>query len=223
MKLFCSCVIAAGLLTAAPAALAANLIDNGSFESQIDYSGLDGDNNWVAFFGGGSMGTTSTVDAAFSDPIMPSDGSHHLSIINGGAQDGFSGVTQNFVATPGVPHVFEFDAKQNGPTFNIASEFRIEWRDAAGDFIGGQFDLNTGLPGLSESYETYSLEAIAPAGAATGSAVIAIQTFIPAPGDDPANFFGQLYVDAASVTAIPEPASALLVMLGLASATARRR
>lgn len=223
MQRFSSCVLAAGLLMAAPAALAANLIDNGSFESQIDYSGLEGDNNWVAFFGGGSQGTTSTVDAAFSDPIMPSDGANHLSIINGGAQDGFSGVTQNFVATAGTPYVFEFDAKQNGSTFNIASEYRIEWRDAAGDFVGGQFDLNTGLPGLSESYATYSLEAIAPAGAVSGSAVIAIQTFIPAPSGGAANFFGQLYVDAASVTAIPEPASALLVMLGLASAAARRR
>ncbi len=221
-KLFC-CAVAAGLLMAAPAVQAQNLLDNGGFETQIDFSGLEADNNWVAFFGGGSQGTTSTVDPAFTDPIMPSEGAHHLSIINGGEQNGFSGVTQNFVASEGNLHTFEFDAKQNGPTFNIAAEYRIEWRDAMGAFIGGQFDLNTGIVGLSESYDTYSIDAIAPAGAVSGSAVIAVQTFIPAPGDNAANFFGQLYVDAASVTAVPEPTSALLLMLGLAPMVARRR
>ncbi|MEO1496496.1 MAG: hypothetical protein AAFV43_05040 [Planctomycetota bacterium] len=198
----------------------ANLLSNASFESQIDYSGTD-PNNWLPFFGGGSQGTTSTVDAGYTGVVMPSDGVNHLSMINATAQDGFSGILQSFPAVEGLDYTFAFEAKANG-AYNIASEYRIEWLDAAGGFVGGQFDLNTGFTPTA-TYATQSITATAPAGAVTGTAVIAIQTFIPAPPGGAGDFFGDLFVDNASVTSnIPEPSAAVLGLLGIAGLARRR-
>jgi hypothetical protein len=198
-------------------------LHNSGFERQIDYVDPEA-HNWFAFCGGGCQGTTSTINRTFSDPIMPNEGSHHLSIINGGEADGFSGVYQNVAVAGGTDYTFGLAAKQNGPIFNISAEFRIEWYDTIDNLIGRQFDLNTPIEGLTQQYQDYSLTATAPADAVRATAVIAVQTFIPPPPGGAGDFFGQLYVDSTFfAVSIPEPSAILLALVGIYSAMILRR
>ena len=94
--------------------------------------------------------------------------------------------------------------------------FALSFLDAGDGFISAT--PNTLIGGLlTDSYQTFSLSAIAPAGTAKVVPVIAIETFSLSgnPGD--------LFVDNASLSVVPEPASAALLAISGLCALARRR
>ncbi len=217
VKFFTVALAVVALAVSAKSA-SANLFNNASFESVLEY-GDPSLPNWFAFFGAGSTGTFSTVDAGYSGTIMPSDGAHHLSIANDGTAAGFSGVQQSVPVTAGIDYTFAFDAKSNsGAPFPMGAEFRIEWLDGGGNFVGGQFDNNQSIAGsLTTSYQPFSQTHTAPVGAVSGRGVIAVETF-SASGTP-----GNLFVDASSFTAIPEPGTIALAGLGVIAMLGGRR
>lgn len=196
---------------------AQNLLTNASFESVLEY----GDPtlpNWFAFFGAGSDGTFSTIDGGYTGNVNASDGANNLSISNNGTPDGFSGVFQRVGgATAGLEYLFEFEALSNGSAaFPIGAEFRIEFLDIAGGVIGSTG--NVAIAGdLTDTYQSFSLAAVAPAGTEFINPVIAIETF-SANGTP-----GNLFVDNASLSVVPEPSSVALLGLGSLALLKRRR
>lgn len=201
----------ATMVALAGSAGAQNLLSNGSFESGINYDGND-NGNWNAFFGGADFQQVEVVV-----PVDPAaDGTQVLQIGTFNTANTFVGTTQTVPVSAGNEYTFSFQAReiiQNG----IFAEYRIEWKDAFGAIIGGQFDLNTNLDSvLTTDWAPYSLTATAPAGAATATVVIAVQTFGSA-----APYEGFIQIDEASF--VPGPASAaLLGLAGLAAARRRR-
>lgn len=188
-----------------------NLLGNGGFEVGINYDGNDS-GNWNAFFGGAEFQQAEVVAETGGS------GAQAMQIGTFNTANTFVGITQTAPVTAGTEYVFDFLARevvQNG----IFAEYRIEWKDAGGGFIGGQFDLNTNLDGgLTPTFAPFSLTATAPAGAATGTVVIAVQTFGSA-----APFEGFIQIDDASFAVVPAPASAALLGLGGLAAARRRR
>ncbi|MEL7483126.1 MAG: PEP-CTERM sorting domain-containing protein [Planctomycetota bacterium] len=186
-----------------------NLLSNGGFEVGINYDGNDS-GNWNAFFGGADFQQAEVVAETGGS------GAQAMQIGTFNTANTFVGITQTVPVSGGSEYTFDFLAReviQNG----IFAEYRIEWKDAGGAFIGGQFDLNTNLDaGLTSSFQPFSLTATAPAGAATGTVVIAVQTFGSA-----APFEGFIQIDDASF--IPAPATAALMGLGGLAAARRRR
>lgn len=212
-SVFTALIAAAVLMTGQASA---NLLTNASFESGIEY-GDPNQPNWFAFFGAGSTGTESTSDPGYAGTIMPSDGVHHLSIRNDGTPGGFSGVFQRVIGTGGKDYTFSFDAKSNsGVPFAIGAEFRLEFLDGSDGVIGAT--PNTTIGGsLTGAYQTFSLTATAPVGTVKVAPVIAVETF------SASGAAGDLFVDNASLTAVPEPASVALMALGGLAMIGRRR
>ncbi|MEL6329768.1 MAG: hypothetical protein AAFR38_08910 [Planctomycetota bacterium] len=201
----------------AGAASGQNLLSNAGFEMALNYDG-NSVGNWNAFFGGADFQQAEVVDPLGSSPAAaPTEGALALQIGTFNTSDTFVGVVQNVGGiAAGTEYTFSFDARQvvqNGAFV----EFRIEWLDSGGNFVGGQFDLNTGITGsLTDAFQGFSLSAVAPVGAVAANAVIAAQTF----GSN-APFEGFFQFDNASF--IPAPgAAAAFGLVGLA-ATRRRR
>lgn len=218
-RITCVLVASVAMFSYGASQASANLLSNASFESPLEYGDANIP-NWFAFFGAGSTGTFSTSDGAYTGTIMPSDGSHHLSITNDGTANGFSGVLQRVPAVPGLDYTFSFEAKSNsGPSFPLGAEYRIEWIDATDTVIGATPNMPiAGL--LTESYQSFDITGTAPAGTNRAVPVIAVETF--SASGTPAD----LFVDNSSFTlAIPEPASLALFGFGLAGLTVgvRRR
>ncbi|MEL6795878.1 MAG: hypothetical protein AAFO89_03550 [Planctomycetota bacterium] len=207
-------IMIAGVVALAGGAQGQNLLGNGGFEAQVNFDGNDS-GNWNSFFGGADFQQSESIVPGVSDGPA-AEGAQVLQIGTFNTSNTFVGVTQTVPVSGGLDYTFAFQAReivQNG----IFAEYRIEWKDAGGSFIGGQFDLNTNLDaGLSSDFQPFSLTATAPAGAATGTVVIAVQTFGSA-----APFEGFIQIDDASF--IPAPASAALLGLGGLAAARRRR
>lgn len=211
---FFSAVLAVVAMAVSANSASANLFSNASFESVLEY-GDPSLPNWFAFFGAGSTGTFSTIDGGYSGTIMPSDGSHHLSIANDGTPDGFSGVFQRVAVAAGNDYTFSFDAKSNsGASFPLGAEYRIEWFDAGLGGLGATPNVPI-MGALTDSYQNFDITATAPAGAAIAQAVIAVETF-SASGTP-----GNLFVDNASF--VPEPSSMVLGGMGLLAIIGGRR
>ena len=160
----------------------------------------------------------STIDGGYTGTIDPFEGSHHLSIANDGTAAGFSGVFQRVAGTAGNEYEFSFQARSNsGAAFPIGAEFRLEFLDAGFNTLFAT--PNVAIAGsLTETYQPFSLSEIAPAGTAWVNPVIAVETF------SASGTLGNLFVDGATLMAIPEPTStAVLGLFGLAFATRRRR
>ena len=214
-RLFSVLLVALSMMSFAGDARA-NLFNNAGFESLLEYSDPSLP-NWFAFFGAGSQGTFSTADPGFTGTPMPLSGAHNLSIENDGTPSGFSGVFQRVPVAAGSDYTFSFEAKDNSPggSFLIGAEFRIEWFDGGLAPLGATPNIPIAAS-LTTSYQPFSLTATAPAGAAIGQPVIAVETF-SASGNT-----GILNVDNASFV-VPEPGTVTLAGLGVVALLGARR
>lgn len=172
----CSSLAAAIVACLSTAAIAQTPVGNPGFEGAIQYDVPPALGSWTAFFGG-------VPDlAAEASAVAPRTGSAALllSVIEPGTQFGgsFCGVQQPIGSIqPGVSYTFSLWARRAG-NVNNGVEYRIEWKDAVGGFIGDQFGLNTPIQNsLTDEYQLFSLTAVAPAGAVSCNLVIAVQSF----------------------------------------------
>ena len=104
----------------------------------------------------------------------------------------------------------------------INAEFRIEYLDSADNFIGGQFVNNVDISSsLTDSYQLFSQNSVAPVGATRLTAVVAVQSI--GTGDGSNDNTGAIDVDNFSVTIVPEPTSLGLLGLAVTGLVIRRR
>lgn len=203
--------VAVASAAAFPAFAGVNLLSNAGFESGLNYDG-NSVGNWAAFFGGAEFQMSESITPV--DP--PIDGTQVLQIGTFNTPNTFVGVVQRVDIMEGMEYEFSMWAReivQNG----IFAEFRIEWLDASGAFIGDQFALNTPITDLLDvDFQQFSVSGVAPTGAVFANAVVAVQTFGSA-----APFEGFIQVDGASLVKVPAPAS--LMLFGGASLIASRR
>jgi len=220
---FATCfAVAVMTLCSAAQAQNAELIVNGGFEGNI----LSADINVLSPGNTFSFDNDFVSDSAFAfrDNTTPFAGSFHGTIGILFLENSFAGFVQQIDnVTVGANYNFEFYARSQSPTLGgINAEFRLEYLDAAGNFIGGQFDNNVDISSsLTDSYQLFSQNSVAPVGATTLSAVVAVQSF--GTGDGSNDNTGALDVDNFSVSIVPEPTSLGLLGLAAAGLVVRRR
>lgn len=187
-------------------------IGNGGFEDGIVYDQAPPIGNWLAFFGPAGVQNVGTSNLA------PHSGAQHLHTSLSGAANSYNGVVQPIDGiVSGQSYTLSFWARAGGLVQNGA-EFRIEWVNAAGGFVGDQFGLNTPIQSqLTDQYQQFSLTAIAPAEATRANVVFAIQTFL----NDGSGFDTSVYWD--DVAFVPAPGAAALMGLAGLAAIRRRR
>lgn len=200
-----SLIVLAGVCASASAQ-----IGNGGFEEGILYDQPLTVGNWLAFFGPAGVQTVGVTNAA------PHSGAQHLHTSLSGAPNSFNGVVQPIDGiVTGQEYTLSLWARAGGLVQNGA-EFRIEWINAAGGFVGDQFALNTPIQELlTDDYQQFSLTATAPAEAVRANVVFAIQTFL----NDGVGFDTSVYWD--DVSFVPAPGA--MAFAGLAGFTALRR
>ncbi len=211
-RVFLAAAFFAGLLSLNVSAQ--ELIENGGFESPLLAPNLSVEGNFSGFAGGG-------VAEPILDATAPNSGASHLSIVFNGEDNSFAGVQQvvdNIVQ--GATYTFDIAARTVG-TFGLNAEFRIEYLDAAGNFVGDQFATNQDITtGLSDTYANFSNVSTAPTGATSLRAVFAAQSF------GAGNNIGTVFADDFSLTgpvAVPEPSSLCLLSVAMVGLASRRR
>ena len=203
-----SFIVLAGLCASASAQ-----VGNAGFEEGILYDVPPAPGNWLACFGPAGIQNVGVTNTA------PHSGAQHLHTSLSGAPNTFNGVVQPIDGiVTGQEYTLSLWARAGGLVQNGA-EFRIEWINAAGGFVGDQFALNTPIQDmLTDEYQQFSLTATAPAEAVRANVVFAIQTFL----NDGAGFDTSGYWD--DVSFIPAPgAAAFAVATCLAPRRRRRR
>lgn len=196
---------------AATQAQAQNLLVNAGFEDPITTDGPPFIGFWEGFNAGAGSG-------AGNDATMPRTGAQHANLNITGVDNSFAGVFQDVGGlVAGQTGTFSVWHKTPSNPLDIGVEVRIEWRDSVNNVEIARTPNATPVPG--SEYSLFSLAADVPAGADTARLTYAIQSF----GPEPTNT-GIVYLDDASFTIVPEPASIALVGLaGLAGVTKRRR
>lgn len=195
---------------AAASGVAAGLANTG-FEDPINFDG-NAVGNWTAFFG------PAGDQFVNQDPAMPFSGANALRTSLSNAGSSFNGVVQRVDGiVVGDTYTLSLWAKAAGPVANGA-EFRIEWLDAGGGFVGDQFANNVAIQDLlTDDYQQFAVEAVAPDGAVTANIVLAIQTFLDTGNGFDTNVFWD------EVSFIPAPGGLAAVgLLGLGAARRRR-
>lgn len=166
-------LVAAGCI--ASTANAQSAVGNGGFEVDALYD-LPAPplGNWTGFFGG----PPSAMLMAIRDTTAPRTDLSALKLAITGDGNAFCGVQQPIAGIqPGVTYRMQVWARAGGP-INNGVEFRIEWKNAGGGFTAGQFDLNQAIQSsLTNTYQQYTIEAVAPAGTTQATLVFAAQTF----------------------------------------------
>jgi hypothetical protein len=172
---FCITLAAAIAACMGSGALAQTPVGNPGFEDLLQYDVPPALGSWTAFFGGAPV-------LAADNSGLPRNGASalYLSIFEDGTQLGnsFCGVQQPIGGIqPGVSYTLSHWAR-SARNVNNGVEFRIEWKDAVGGFIGNQFGLNTPIQdSLTSEYQQFTLTAVAPAGAVSCNLVFAVQSF----------------------------------------------
>jgi hypothetical protein len=156
------------------AALAQTPVRNPGFEDAIIYDTAPTLGVWTAFFGG----PPASMLAAAQDTTAPRNGANALFVKVAVEANSFAGVQQPINGIqPGVSYTFGIWARSAGPV-NNGVEYRIEWKNAAGGFIGDQFGLTTRIDSaLTPAYQQFNLTAVSPPNAASANLVIAVQSF----------------------------------------------
>lgn len=206
-------VIAVLLTSSANAQSTVELFSNNDFEGPFGTGDVT-EANWNSFAGGGAVG-------AGTNTSNPLSGLVHGQIEIAGEGNSFAGLQQETAVTVGDSYTFSFFGEQDAG-LDVGVEFRIEWRDAANvEIPGTRVDQGINFAGFGTSYSQFSVSGTAPAGAVTGRAVIALQSF-------QGGTQGLVRIDDTSflgpAAAIPEPtALAMLGLGGLGLAVRRRR
>ncbi len=189
-------------------ASAQNLLVDPSFEGTLTFDGPPFVGTWEGFNNGGPNTSAFTTN-------MPRTGNQSLEL-NLGDPNGFAGAFQDVLAAAGTTATFSVWHKDVLGTNGAGIEMRMEFRDSVGNTEISRTG-NMTPASLGSEYEQFGFSAVVPAGADTIRAVYAIQSFGAAPPQ-------KVFVDDASVTVIPEPASfALLGLASVALLSSRRR
>ncbi len=198
----------AAMALAVPSAMAQNLLTDPSFEdpTKITSDGPPFIGFWEAFNGGGATSLQSLLD--------PHSGAAHLALNINNTENSFAGAFQDVVVAAGQPLTFSVWHKTTTPDFS-GTEMRIEWRNSVSNTEISRTPNLTTVP--TDSYSLLAINEDVPAGVDIARVVYAIQSF----GDGPNT--GTVYVDDASVTVIPEPATMALVGLSLVGLAGLRR
>jgi len=191
--------------------VAANLLVNPGFEDPVTTDGPPFVGSWEAFQGGGTAVSANST-------ISPRTGAQHLNLTIAGTDNDFAGAFQDVLVSPGQSVVWSVWAKKNTAILDLDNEQRIEWRNSVSNTEISRTPNLISTSSITSEYTLFSLSAIVPAGVDTARAVYAIQTF-----SGGATNTGTVFVDDASFTAVPEPATLALFGLGaIGFATARR-
>jgi len=150
-------------------------VGNPGFESTLVYDTAPAPGNWTGFFGG----PATSVLAAEQSTVAPRTGQYalHLKVFgpDGMAFCGMQQPVNSIVA--GVTYSMSIWARTAG-NINNPVEYRIEWKDASGAFVGNEFALTTNIgPQLTATYQQFTLTAVAPATAVTANLVVDLQDF----------------------------------------------
>ncbi len=191
--------------------VAQNLLANPSFEDPITDDGPPFVGFWESFSLDGDQFTGG--DIARNSTLMPRTGVQSLELIIDNVPGSFAGVFQDVPVSPGDVLTYSVWVKSLGEPGG--SEARIEWRDSvANTEVSRTSNMD---PGAGSTYELFSFDATAPAGADTARITYAIQSFGGALNQ-------QLFLDDFSAVIVPEPATfSLMALAGLMCIGARRR
>lgn len=177
MRGFCRglMVAVAAVCGVGSSAVAQQAVGNASFEVDATYEVLPANGNWTAFFGG----PPTAMLASIRDTTAPRTGSSALFVKVAVEGNSFAGMQQPIGGIqPGVSYTMSLWARSAGAVTN-GVEYRIEWKNAGGGIIGDQFALTTRIDAqLTPTYQQFSLTATAPAGAASATLVMAVQSFV---------------------------------------------
>jgi hypothetical protein len=201
------------MLLSGTQAVAQNLLANPSFEDPLTNDGPPFVGFWETFQGGGA--------ASFRDTVMPRSGEGHLAMVIDNTNNTFAGAFQDVEGlVPGQVMNFSLWHKTLSLPANLVSEMRFEWRNSVSNTEVSRTNL-TPNPVPTDAYTQLSLIAPVPAGADTARVVYAVQSFT----NDNLPDSGHVYVDDASLTVIPEPATLSLAggFMALCLAAIRRR
>jgi len=178
----------------------ANLLLNSGFEAELGGGAQMAVGNWQTFSGGAASATRQA--------LLPATGDFHLGLqlFSG---DSYAGVFQGVEIMGG--EVLNFSGAHFGLPLT-GSEVRLEYFDDAGVEIGRSQNYEPVVP---LAYRRFSYDFTAPESARTARAVYVIQSF--GGRND-----GSVGLDNFSLSAVPEPSSAILLGVAFLSLVGRR-
>jgi hypothetical protein len=180
---------------------------NPGFEDPITSDGAPFVGFWEGFAGGNASAANSTT--------TPRNGTMSVAL-NLSAPNTFAGVFQDIPGlTPGQQRIFSGWHRTPSSPLNLGVEVRIEWRNSVSNTEVDRTLNSTPVP--TGDYAQFTLPVTVPAGADTARTVYAIQSFSTNPLGS-----GQVIIDDFSF-AVPEPASAGLLAVGIMAVTALKR
>lgn len=172
-----------------------NLLSDPGFEQPVMFvPGGPGaaPGTWTVFNTGAPAGTTLSAESTSMGTPAPRNGAAKLRLLLDGSTtvfglgyNQFVGVSQRVNGiVAGQDYTLTLYAARGPSTINGEFEFRVEWVDSSGSFIGNPFDpadaqYNTVIAGsqLTGAYQRFQLSDIAPAGAVACNVSIAVQSF----------------------------------------------
>lgn len=203
MKWFCTIALASvGLIAAGTAQAQVNKLTDGGFEdaSKFTQDGAPFVGFWEAFNGGaGSTATRVTTN--------PRTGAANANFNITSTDNTFAGAFQDVTGLTAGQSVTYSGWQRAIGTFDIGAEYRIEWRNNAGNT---EISRNNTVTTPTATYSQFSFTGTVPAGADTARVVYAIQSF----GAGGTNN-GTVSLDDVSLSVVPEPACAVLAGFGL--------